>query len=69
MRMTTTESYHGGAGGLSFADGHSEIRKWRDPRTMPVFDPSLVRPLNIASPNNRDCLWLMERATRRMTSP
>jgi prepilin-type processing-associated H-X9-DG protein len=21
-------SYHGGAGGLSFADGHSEIHKW-----------------------------------------
>jgi prepilin-type N-terminal cleavage/methylation domain-containing protein/prepilin-type processing-associated H-X9-DG protein len=23
-------SYHGGSGGLSFADGHAEIRKWRD---------------------------------------
>jgi prepilin-type processing-associated H-X9-DG protein len=23
-------SYHNGAGGISFADGHSEIRKWRD---------------------------------------
>jgi prepilin-type N-terminal cleavage/methylation domain len=26
-------SHHNGAGGLSFADGHSEIRKWKDPRT------------------------------------
>jgi prepilin-type N-terminal cleavage/methylation domain-containing protein/prepilin-type processing-associated H-X9-DG protein len=23
-------SYHNGAGGLSFADGHAEIKKWRD---------------------------------------
>src|SRR5439155_8632928 len=27
--------YHCRAGGLSFADGHCEIRKWRDNRTMP----------------------------------
>jgi len=24
-------SYHGGAGGLSFCDGHAIIRKWKDP--------------------------------------
>ena len=24
-------TYHGGAGGISFADGHAEIKKWRDP--------------------------------------
>ena len=23
-------SYHNGAGGLSFADGHAEIKRWRD---------------------------------------
>jgi prepilin-type N-terminal cleavage/methylation domain-containing protein/prepilin-type processing-associated H-X9-DG protein len=27
-------NYHNGAGGLSFADGHAEIRKWRDPGTL-----------------------------------
>jgi len=26
-------SHHSGSGSLSFADGHSEIRKWRDART------------------------------------
>ena len=26
-------SYHNGAAGISFADGHAEIRKWVDPRT------------------------------------
>jgi prepilin-type N-terminal cleavage/methylation domain-containing protein/prepilin-type processing-associated H-X9-DG protein len=28
-------SYHNRAGGFSFADGHSEIKKWTDPKTMP----------------------------------
>src|SRR5207245_649618 len=28
-------SYHGGAGGFSFCDGHSEIKKWQDSRTTP----------------------------------
>lgn len=27
-------SYHNNACGFSFADGHSEIKKWRDPRTI-----------------------------------
>jgi prepilin-type processing-associated H-X9-DG protein len=27
-------NYHNGACGLSFADGHAEIRKWRDPGTL-----------------------------------
>ncbi len=28
-------SYHHNACGISFADGHSEIHRWKDPRTMP----------------------------------
>ena len=28
-------SYHNNACGLSFADGHAEIHRWRDSRTMP----------------------------------
>lgn len=28
-------NYHNGACGFSFADGHAEIRKWRDPDTWP----------------------------------
>ncbi len=56
-------SYHGKAGGLSFADGHSEIRKWKDARTIPPLSRG-DRPLNVASPNNQDVLWMQERATR-----
>jgi len=56
-------SYHGGAGGLSFADGHAEIHKWRDPRTTPPIGK--VYSLNIPSPNNPDVYWMMERSTRK----
>ena len=27
-------SYHNGAGGLAFADGHAEIKKWKVPTTL-----------------------------------
>jgi prepilin-type N-terminal cleavage/methylation domain-containing protein len=58
-------SYHNLAGGLAFADGHSEVRKWRDPRTTPVLKRGGGLPLNVPSPNNQDVYWLMERTTRR----
>jgi len=58
-------SYHGNSAGLVFADGHSEIRRWRDPRTMPPLVHGQELPLNISSPNNQDLLWLMERTTAK----
>lgn len=57
-------SYHNGAGGISFADGHSEIRKWVDPRTRPVLRRGQNIPLNVSSPGNPDVFWLQERSTR-----
>lgn len=59
-------SYHNGAAGFSFADGHSEIKKWLDARTKPVLKKGQLLPLNVASPNNPDALWLMERSTRKL---
>jgi prepilin-type N-terminal cleavage/methylation domain-containing protein/prepilin-type processing-associated H-X9-DG protein len=57
---------HAGAGTLSFADGHCESRKWKDPRTTPATLPPQPYPRDpgIASPNNADVLWLQERVTR-----
>ena len=55
--------YHNGAGGLNFADGHSEIHKWRDPRTIPPFKDNFNLQLNIPSPNNQDIAWLQDRTT------
>ena len=57
-------SYHNGAGGFSFADGHSEIKRWQDPRTMPELARGQLIPLNVPSPNNRDVAWMQSKATR-----
>lgn len=56
-------SYHNGAAGISFADGHAEIRKWVDARTMPKPRYTIDLPLNVASPNNKDMIWLAERTS------
>jgi prepilin-type N-terminal cleavage/methylation domain-containing protein/prepilin-type processing-associated H-X9-DG protein len=58
-------SYHGNAAGLTFADGHAEIRRWRDFRTMPRLVPGKFLPLNVSSPNNDDLTWLQERTTAK----
>ena len=60
-------SYHNGAGGFSFADGHAEIHRWLDGRTKLNYRKDFhlsVLPPN-PSPNNPDVLWLQERATGR----
>lgn len=51
-------SYHNMACGFAFADGHSEIHRWRDARTMPPLGQSLQ--LNIPSPNNQDIYWMQQ---------
>ena len=56
-------SYHNGAGSLSFADGHTEIRKWSDPRTKPPLAARKNLRIIEDSPNNKDALWLQERST------
>lgn len=58
-------SYHGRSAGVAFADGHSEIRRWRDSRTMPPLVPGVLMPLNVSSPNNEDLLWLQERTSAK----
>jgi prepilin-type N-terminal cleavage/methylation domain-containing protein/prepilin-type processing-associated H-X9-DG protein len=51
-------SYHGNAGGFSFADGHSEIHRWRDGRTMPNVQSGSLLPLNVNLPGDPDVLWI-----------
>ena len=58
-------SYHNGACGFSFADGHAEIRKWVDGRTVVPVKNNDTLPLNVASPNNLDVLWMSERSSIR----
>jgi len=62
-------SYHNRAGGISFVDGHAEIKKWKDSRTTPPVQSDshwLYDTLTLSSPNNPDIIWLQERATRKL---
>jgi prepilin-type processing-associated H-X9-DG protein len=53
-------AYHNNAGGMSYADGHGEIRKWRD-RSVVSQEGSYAR----RDPNSDDLDWLIERTTIR----
>jgi prepilin-type N-terminal cleavage/methylation domain-containing protein/prepilin-type processing-associated H-X9-DG protein len=55
-------SYHGNAAGYAFADGHSEIHRFKDPRTMPVLKTGQDLPLNQNLPNDMDILWMAQKA-------
>ena len=57
--------YHNRACSFSFADGHSEIKRWLDNRTMPPLMENGDIPDTFRTPNNKDIVWLQERATRR----
>jgi prepilin-type processing-associated H-X9-DG protein len=49
-------NYHHGACGFSFADGHAEIKKWRDPDSLAVHVPP-----NAVGP--RDVPWVQARTS------
>jgi prepilin-type N-terminal cleavage/methylation domain-containing protein len=59
--------YHCGSCSFSFADGHSEIKKWRDPRTMspPLAHQTLTFTGSgaVSQPRNHDITWLQQHAT------
>ena len=50
--------YHNDASGIAFADGHSEIHKWKDAATRSKTMPARY----VAAPN--DDFWLQDHATR-----
>jgi prepilin-type N-terminal cleavage/methylation domain-containing protein/prepilin-type processing-associated H-X9-DG protein len=50
--------YHAGASGIAFADGHSEIHKWRDAATVQASMPARGA---VAA---RDVFWIQDHATR-----
>ena len=56
-------SYHNGACGFAFADGHSEIKKWLDSRTKQRVQRVDFGGLDV--PNSRDYAWIAERTPRQ----
>jgi len=56
----TPADYHNGASSVSFADGHVEAHKWRDPRTeMRPYQP------RAPVPNDPDIAWLQAHSCSR----
>lgn len=55
-------SYHNRAAGISFADGHAQIKRWHDRRTTPELRSSPIE-LDVPSPDNPDVAWLQERSS------
>jgi prepilin-type N-terminal cleavage/methylation domain-containing protein/prepilin-type processing-associated H-X9-DG protein len=59
-------TFHGNACGFSFADGHSELKKWLDPRTCPplVFEGLIFSGYGeTPCPGSQDVGWLQPRST------
>jgi prepilin-type N-terminal cleavage/methylation domain-containing protein/prepilin-type processing-associated H-X9-DG protein len=53
---------HGNSAAMSFADGHSELKRWREPSTGTWKDPlGFVTALKYGTQRNRDLQWLSDR--------
>ena len=55
-------TYHNMACGFAFADGHSEVHKWKDDRTQikgKTFSATLFNPIN------PDVTWIQERTSAK----
>jgi prepilin-type N-terminal cleavage/methylation domain-containing protein/prepilin-type processing-associated H-X9-DG protein len=53
---------HNAGGVVSFADGHVDYHKWRDPRTIRGYSPGYHNH-DDASPGNVDLKWIQDRTT------
>ena len=56
--------YHNLAAGFSMADGHAEIKRWKDGRTTPPLIVGSIANFNPAQPNNPDIGWVQDHSTR-----
>ena len=56
-------SYHNGACGFGFADGHAEIKRWLEKSSsVPV---KMDQYNGFPAPNSRDIKWVIERSTAK----
>jgi prepilin-type N-terminal cleavage/methylation domain-containing protein len=56
-------THHLRGGVTSFADGHVEAHRWRDPRTFRTARLGTKIGHNVSSPRNADLEWIHERTT------
>jgi len=57
--------YHGGAGGVTFADGHAEIHRWRSSELQAPqqWNQTVKHEFTPVAANNVDLIWLRGHAT------
>lgn len=56
---------HRGRGNLSYADGHVETHRWRDPTTTALAKERWIPDhVSLQFPSNPDLAWLQERASQ-----
>ena len=56
-------SYHNGAGGFNFVDGHSEIKKWLEPST--VVKVKYLQYNGFTAKGSRDIAWILQRSSAK----
>ncbi|NOS70987.1 MAG: hypothetical protein HOP33_13780 [Verrucomicrobia bacterium] len=59
-------SYQGGASGISFADGHSEIHKWRGSKIKPPVTGNSLSLGMAAGDSLNDIIWFSDNTTVHM---
>jgi prepilin-type N-terminal cleavage/methylation domain-containing protein/prepilin-type processing-associated H-X9-DG protein len=60
--------YHGGSGGLTFADGHAEIHRWRSAELQApqqTGNQSVKHEFTTVAANNPDLIWLRTHGTAK----
>ena len=58
-------TYHNNACGLAFADGHSEIHKWKDPRTKVKMVGGRGQVSQVTVTGSVDWNWIQERSSAK----
>jgi prepilin-type processing-associated H-X9-DG protein len=62
--VNSPATYHGNAGGISYADGHAEIRRWRDANLLAKTKETGITAGPAYSPDKSgDLTWLQQRST------
>ena len=56
-------AFHGNSGGLSFADGHAEVKTWRDGNLLAKDKSTTINGPAFNPDNSGDLGWLQQRST------
>jgi prepilin-type N-terminal cleavage/methylation domain-containing protein/prepilin-type processing-associated H-X9-DG protein len=56
-------TYHGNSGGLSYADGHADVKRWRDANLLARNKTSTLNGSAFSPDNSGDLQWLQQRST------